>query len=174
MTPSVPFKASQSSSSSTHPAPQPAPHPTHAFTAVAHLLTSLPLPLPLPPHQTAPAHPNPVPQLQRTPRSRGAVETERAVRVRNGWVGSRVRVRGACIAGVSRVEGRAGAREAVGGAPVRLVRRDVAVGVVGYGVVVGEGRGVPGGCASSWVSLLGFQVKDRGKGGGEGRREQLR
>jgi hypothetical protein len=87
----------------------------------------------------------------------------------------RVRVRGACIAGVSGVEGRAGAREAVGGAPVRLVRRDVAVGVVGYGVVVGEGRGgVPGRCVSSWVSLLGFQVKDRGKGGGEGRREQLR
>lgn len=42
---------------------------------------------------------------------------------------------------MSRVEGRAGAREAVGGAPVRLVRRDVAVGVVGYDVVVGEPRG---------------------------------
>jgi hypothetical protein len=42
---------------------------------------------------------------------------------------------------VSRVEGRAGAREAVGGALVRLVRRDVAVGVVGYGGVVEEERG---------------------------------
>jgi len=42
---------------------------------------------------------------------------------------------------VSCVEGRAGARKAVGGAPLRLVRRDVAVGVVGYGGVVEEGRG---------------------------------
>lgn len=42
---------------------------------------------------------------------------------------------------MSRVEGRAGAREAVGGAPVRLVRCDVAVSVVGYGGVVEDGRG---------------------------------
>jgi len=42
---------------------------------------------------------------------------------------------------VSRVGGRAGAREAVGGAPVRLVRRDVAIGVMGYGGIVEEGWG---------------------------------
>lgn len=68
---------------------------------------------------------------------------------------------------MSRVGGRAGAREAVGGAPVRLVRRDVAIGVVGYGGIVEEGWG------GEAVSLLGFRVKDRGEGA-RGWEERLR